>query len=305
MELEKFARQLRLMALLTQNHTMTIDEIGEKLNMNRRSVYRYIDAFKNLGFVVKKVGTKYSLDSSSPFFREITNGIHFTEDEALTINQVLNSVYDNSSQVRHLREKLSVLYDPEVLAKHGVDYKVAQNISTLYKAIREERVVVLKGYNSVSSGKVSNRYVEPYMFLNQNNEVRCYEISTNTNKTFKIARIEGVEIVDLLWSHKSEHLPFYSDMFGFTGDKLIPVSLALGKLATCVMLEEYPDAQYQMTPMNDGRQRLNTHVCSYVGLSRFVLGLYDDIEIIDSPDFSDYMDKRISLVYEKWKSRVD
>lgn len=305
MELEKFARQLRLMALLTQNHTMTIDEIGEKLNMNRRSVYRYIDTFKNLGFVVKKVGTKYSLDSSSPFFREITNGIHFTEDEALTINQVLNSVYDNSSQVRHLREKLSVLYDPEVLAKHGVDYKVAQNISTLYKAIREERVVVLKGYNSVSSGKVSNRYVEPYMFLNQNNEVRCYEISTNTNKTFKIARIEGVEIVDLLWSHKSEHLPFYSDMFGFTGDKLIPVSLALGKLATCVMLEEYPDAQYQMTPMNDGRQRLNTHVCSYVGLSRFVLGLYDDIEIIDSPDFSDYMDKRISLVYEKWKSRVD
>lgn len=305
MELEKFARQLRLMALLTQNHTLTIDEIGEKLNMNRRSVYRYIDAFKNLGFVVKKVGTKYSLDSSSPFFREITNGIHFTEDEALTINQVLNSVYDNSSQVRHLREKLSVLYDPEVLAKHGVDYKVAQNISTLYKAIREERVVVLKGYNSVSSGKVSNRYVEPYMFLNQNNEVRCYEISTNTNKTFKIARIEGVEIVDLLWSHKSEHLPFYSDMFGFTGDKLIPVSLALGKLATCVMLEEYPDAQYQMTPMNDGRQRLNTHVCSYVGLSRFVLGLYDDIEIIDSPDFSDYMDKRISLVYEKWKSRVD
>lgn len=305
MELEKFARQLRLMALLTQNHTMTIDEIGEKLNMNRRSVYRYIEAFKNLGFVVKKVGTKYSLDSSSPFFREITNGIHFTEDEALTINQVLNSVYENSSQVRHLREKLSVLYDPEVLAKHGVDYKVAQNISTLYRAIREERVVVLKGYNSVSSGKVSNRYVEPYMFLNQNNEVRCYEISTNTNKTFKIARIEGVEIVDLLWSHKSEHLPFYSDMFGFTGDKLIPVSLALGKLATCVMLEEYPDAQYQMTPMNDGRQRLNTHVCSYVGLSRFVLGLYDDIEIIDSPDFSDYMDKRISLVYEKWKSRVD
>lgn len=305
MELEKFARQLRLMVLLTQNHTMTIDEIGEKLNMNRRSVYRYIDAFKNLGFVVKKEGTKYSLDSSSPFFREITNGIHFTEDEAMTINHVLNSVYDRSAQVRHLREKLSVLYDPKVLAKHGIDYKVAQNITTLYRAIREERVVVLKGYNSVSSGKVSNRFVEPYMFLNQNNEVRCYEILSNANKTYKIARIEEVEMVDLQWSHKEAHLPFYSDMFGFTGDKLIPVTLALGKLSTCVMLEEYPDAQFQMTPMDDGRQLLATHVCSYIGIARFVLGLYDDIEIIDSPEFLDYMDKRMQLVFEKWKRQVD
>ena len=305
MELEKFARQLRLMAMLTQNRTLTVDEIGEKLNMNRRSVYRYIDAFKNLGFVVKKAGTKYSLDSSSPFFREITNGIHFTEDEALTINQVLNSVYDNSSQVRHLREKLSVLYDTDVLAKHGIDYKVAQNISTLYKAIREERVVVLMGYNSVSSGKVANRYVEPYMFLNQNNEVRCYEISTNTNKTFKVARIEEVKIVDLLWSHKSNHLPFYSDMFGFTGDHQMPVSLALGKLATCVLLEEYPDVQYQLTPLDDGRQRFDTLVCSYIGIGRFVLGLYDDIEILNSPDFSSYMDKRITLVYEKWRGQVE
>ena len=304
MELEKFARQLRLMVLLTQNHKLSIDEIGEELGMNRRSIYRYIDAFKNMGFVVKKVGTKYSLDSSSSFFREITNGIRFSEDEALTINQVLNSVYDNSAQVRHLREKLAALYDPEVLAKHGVDYKVARNINTLFNAIREERVVVLKNYTSVSSDKVSNRYVEPYMFLNQNNEVRCYEISTNTNKTFKIARIESVEMVDLLWSHKAEHLPFFSDMFGFTGEKQMPVSLIMGKLSACLMLEEHPDVLHEMTLLDDGRRRLDTKVCSYVGLGRFVLGLYEDIEIVDSPEFSKYIDDKMSTMVEKWQSAV-
>ena len=304
MELEKFARQLRLMVLLTQNHKLSIDEIGEELGMNRRSIYRYIDAFKNMGFVVKKVGTKYSLDSSSSFFREITNGISFSEDEALTINQVLNSVYDNSAQVRHLREKLDALYDPEVLAKHGVDYKVARNINTLFNAIREERVVVLKNYTSASSDKVSNRYVEPYMFLNQNNEVRCYEISTNTNKTFKVARIESVEMVDLLWSHKAEHLPFFSDMFGFTGEKQMPVSLIMGKLSACLMLEEHPDVLHEMTLLDDGRRRLDTKVCSYVGLGRFVLGLYEDIEIVDSPEFSKYIDDKMSTMVEKWQSAV-
>lgn len=304
MELEKFARQLRLMVLLTQNHKLSINEIGDELGMNRRSIYRYIDAFKNMGFVVKKVGTKYSLDSSSSFFREITNGIRFSEDEALTINQVLNSVYDNSAQVRHLREKLVALYDPEVLAKHGVDNKVARNINTLFNAIREERVVVLKNYTSASSDKVSNRYVEPYMFLNQNNEVRCYEISTNTNKTFKIARIESVEIVDLLWSHKAEHLPFFSDMFGFTGEKQMPVSLIMGKLSACLMLEEHLDVLHEMTLLDDGRRRLDTKVCSYVGIGRFVLGLYEDIEIVDSPEFSKYIDNKMSTMVEKWQSAV-
>ncbi|MBL6467283.1 MAG: HTH domain-containing protein, partial [Prevotellamassilia sp.] len=43
MELEKFARQLRLMVLLTQNYTMTIEEVGQKLCMSRRTIYRYID----------------------------------------------------------------------------------------------------------------------------------------------------------------------------------------------------------------------------------------------------------------------
>lgn len=212
MELEKFARQLRLMVLLTQNYTMTIEEVGQKLCMSRRTIYRYIDAFKNMGFIVKKEGSRYRLDPLSPFFRDIASDIQFSEDEALTISQVLNSVYDNSFQVRALREKLAKLYDTEVLARHGVDNHVAQNIATIFQAIRQERILVLKDYRSGSSNKVSNRIVEPYMFINQNNEVRCFELTTNMNKTFKISRIGSTEMLDLLWSHKSDHAPFFNDL---------------------------------------------------------------------------------------------
>lgn len=81
MELEKFARQLRLMVLLTQNYTMTIEEVGQKLCMSRRTIYRYIDAFKNMGFIVKKEGSRYRLDPLSPFFRDIASDIQFSEDE--------------------------------------------------------------------------------------------------------------------------------------------------------------------------------------------------------------------------------
>lgn len=68
MELEKLGRQLRLMVLLTQNRTLSVEEIGQRLGMSRRSIYRYVDAFKNLGFIIKKEGTKYRIDHTSPFF---------------------------------------------------------------------------------------------------------------------------------------------------------------------------------------------------------------------------------------------
>lgn len=293
MELEKFARQLRLMVMLTQNRVVTVEEISETLGMSRRSIYRYIDLFRSMGFTVIKQGSCYRIDHTSPFFQNLSEKIHFSESEALTISRVLNSVYDNSVEVRHLREKLAYLYDSNVLARHGVDNSLAQNISRIFQAIHEQRVVLFRNYRSASSGKVSNRIVEPYMFINQNNEVRCFELTSKTNKTFKITRIEGIEQLDLLWSHTSEHAPFYNDLFGFTGEEKFSVSLLLDQLATSILLEEYPDSQRDLTLEVDGRHRLNTEVCSYIGIGRFVLGLFDHIEIVDSPEFADYMHKRV------------
>ena len=43
MELHKFERQLRLMMLLTQNRKYTLEELGKRLDMSSRNVYRYID----------------------------------------------------------------------------------------------------------------------------------------------------------------------------------------------------------------------------------------------------------------------
>lgn len=287
------------MLLLTQNRLLSIEEICNRVGMSRRSVYRYIDAFKSMGFVVKKEGTRYRLDHSSPFFSEIVTGIQFTEAEGVALSQILNSVYNNSAEVRALREKLSNLYNPDILSRHGVDSTLAQNISRIFQAIKEERVVLLRDYNSPSSGQVSNRIVEPYLFINENAEVRCYELSTKMNKTFKVSRCADVELLDLLWSHKEEHMPFYSDLFGFTGDTRLPVAILLGQLSTSVLLEEYPDAQRQMSLQPDGRQLLKTEVCSYVGIARFVLGLYDDIEVVDSPEFKEYLLQRVHHILEK------
>ena len=301
MELEKLGRQLKLMLLLTQNVRYSVDDISQKLGMSRRTVYRYIDAFKALGFVVEKSGTKYRLDHSSPFFHELTSEIRFTEDEALTIAQVLNSVYDNSTQIRSLRQKLTRIYTPDILAKHGVSTRFAHNLSTLFQCIREERVCLIRGYDSPSSGKVSDRIVEPYLFLNGNNEVRCYELASKMNKTFKLGRMESVEPLDLLWTNKDEHKPFYTDLFHFSGEERTLVTLLLGKLSTSLLLEEFPSAEEHLTQLPDGRHRLSTEVCSMKGVGRFVMGLADDIEVVHSPALSAYLHECAERAAERFR----
>ena len=299
MELDKFDRQLRLLLMLTQHRNLTVDDVSRQLSMSRRSIYRYIDSYKQMGFIVVKEGPRYHIDPESPFFKQITSYIHFTEDEAMTINQVLNSVYDNSPQVRHLREKLSSLYDYKVLSKHGVDEHIAQNLAALFEAVKTERMVVLRDYASPNSAQTSDRIVEPYLFVSENSEVRCYEIKTGQNKTFKLSRIRKVEPLDLLWSHKSEHAEYFTDLFHFSGEERFPVTLILGQLSMSLLVEEYPGASAMLKKQDDGRFLLKTEVCSYKGIGRFVMGLIDDIEIVDSPDFVEYLRGKVEDLTQK------
>ena len=299
MELDKFDRQLRLLLMLTQHRNLTVDDVSRQLSMSRRSIYRYIDSFKQMGFIVVKEGPRYHIDPESPFFKQITSLIHFTEDEAMTINQVLNSVYDNSPQVRHLREKLSSLYDYKVLSKHGVDEHIAQNLAALFDAVKTERMVVLRDYASPNSAQTSDRIVEPYLFVSENSEVRCYEIKTGQNKTFKLSRIRKVEPLDLLWSHKNEHAEYFTDLFHFSGEERFPVTLILGQLSMSLLVEEYPGASAMLKKQDDGRFLLKTEVCNYKGIGRFVMGLIDDIEIVDSPDFVEYLRGKVEDLTQK------
>ena len=146
MELGIFERQLRLMVLLTQNREYTIEELSEKLDMSRRTLYRYLELFRDIGFRVEKLGNVYRLDKESPFFREITSLIHFTEDEALTLRRTLDVLSDTDMQVRHLRHKLERIYDFGITDAMQADPVLAGNLSALYEAIKLHRQVMIHDY---------------------------------------------------------------------------------------------------------------------------------------------------------------
>ncbi|MBQ7349418.1 MAG: transcriptional regulator [Bacteroides sp.] len=299
MELHKFERQLRLMMMLTQNRNYTLEELGERLDMSTRNVYRYVEAFKMAGFVVRKKGKYYSLDKSSPYFKDITSLVHFTEEEAYILKRAIESVDGNTMLKQDLKRKLYKVYDYDILSEIVVRNGIADNVHFLYEAIKQKKQVYFRQYKSSNSHVVKDRLVEPFAFTANNNEIWCYEPMSGRNKLFKVSRISKVEMTETPWQAEAEHREGYIDVFHNSSDRRLPVTLRLGMAAANLLVEEFPLAEKYMTKEEDGHWIFSVEVCRYEGVGRFVLGLYEDIEIIDSPEFKEFLSEKMKKIAEK------
>lgn len=290
MDQPKLERLLRLMKLMTGNVNYTVDDLAERLGTSYRSIYRYIETFKDAGFVVHKLdGGIYKLGKESRYFKDISQLVHFTDEEAHIVNQLIEGLDDTNSLKQNLRKKLSTVYNCTSMASSIVRGKNASNVNRLLEAMEEQRQVVLVDYASSHAGVTRNRVVEPFGFTTNYVQAWCYEPESGMNKLFKIARIGSVEVLDEAWQHANKHQEGYIDIFRMTGFAEHRVCLKLGMLAHNLLVEEYPLAERDITPTKDGHWMLDTKVCNYVGVGRFVLGLLDDIEIVDSPEFDTYI----------------
>ena len=72
------------------------------------------------------------------------------------------------------------------------------------------------------------------------------------------------------------------------------IRLELGLLAYNLLCEEYPLAERDIRPLGRGRWLLDTEVAGMAGVGRFVVGLLDDIRIVESPELNDYIHRYIA-----------
>ena len=153
---------------------------------------------------------------------------------------------------------------------------------------------MLHGYLSAHGGGVRDRRVEPFAFTTNYVQVWCYDLESHTNKLFKTSRIGSVELSEAAWEHQEAHSEGFIDAFRMHGGARRRVRLELGTLAYNLLCEEYPLAERDVKPLGRGRWSLNTEVAGMAGVGRFVVGLLDDIRIVDSPELTGYIREYIA-----------
>jgi predicted DNA-binding transcriptional regulator YafY len=131
---------------------------------------------------------------------------------------------------------------------------------------------------------------------NNYEQVWCYCLEEQEVKLFRVSRMGAVEILPEPWQHEEAHLAGYIDIFRMHSSEKLPLKLKMGLRSTSLLMEEFPLASKQLIRISDKEWLLETEVCSYEGVGRFVLGLLEDIEIIDSPDFVQYIAAQIKKI---------
>lgn len=291
---DKLGLQLELLLLLTENRQWTVDMLCDRLSINKRNLYYYLDFFKSAEFDVQKRGGYYFISRQSPFVSKLCDVVKFTDAEAVTMKKLLEKADQKDLQVKSIQKKLERFYDFNIIEESTYNKHHAQIAQTLYKAIAMEQSVIIYDYSSPNSNTVSDREVEPFLLFNGSHDLRAFEPSSGINKTFRISRMGNVEILDKEWANKRKHRQMFTDLFNFSGEDPVTVHIRLDQLSYNVLVEEYPRAEHDIVAEEDGKHWMfSPSVCSMLGIGRFVLGLYDHIEVVDSPKLEKYISEKL------------
>lgn len=296
----QFFRAIMLMSRGTYKSTK---ELSEELGIDLRTIYRYIDDLKDSEFfTLEQRGKRYRIGRQSLIWTNATENMFLTDDEALELEKVLDGLESPSDTLNNLKKKIRKNIGKYIAPlKNDSDSVLLHNVATIQRAVNERRMCMLRGYTSLHSNTKTDRLVEPFSFLGSKNDIRCYELSSKMNKTFKISRCDTVELLDVEWQFTSKHKEMQTDIFHFSDEVSTRVRLLLGNLSKTILLEEHPEAFKYLIPHPDGRWMLDAGFCSMKGIGRFYLGLFEDIEIVDSPEFKEYLTDRIKLLTETAK----
>lgn len=291
MDQPKIERLLRLMKMMSGNINYTIDELADKLGTSYRSIYRYIDTFKESGFVVEKLHSNvYKLGKMPRTYVDLKNLIYFSEEEAYIVNSLINSLDSTNMLKTNLKKKLSAVYGSTSIINYVQKKELAEHIELLGQAIREKKRVILKSYESSHSHEVSDRFIEPFEFTTNCIDVWGYDLEKKENRVFKISRIGRVSLLDDSWCNEERHEKSKTDCFRISSFKQSRVKLELSIMAKNLLIEEYPLAEKDIRKEGD-KWILETMVSGMEGVGRFFLGLAHEIKVLESDELKEYTRK--------------
>lgn len=294
MDQPKIERVLRLVMTLAHNHYKTVPELCEEFEISERTFYRYLDTLRSAGLNIQKDNEHgiYKLTSMPDNLVGIQDLVYFSEEEAYLLKAAIESIHETNIIKQNLKKKLYSVYNTKSLVDVVLRKENHDNVHNLLQGIEQQKAVVLCNYSSAHSNSTSDRLVEPIAFTPNFIQVWCYELESSRVKLFKVARIESVRVTERRWANADKHKTGFLDIFRMHSSNVTDIRLKMSVRAANLLMEEYPLAERDMKKISDNRWLLETKVCGFEAVTRFILGLADDIEILENQDLKDYVKMR-------------
>ncbi len=300
MDQPKIERMLRLMQMLSGNINYTLDEMAGKLELSRRSLFRYIDTFKNAGFVVQRLSDgSYKMTTYNKELADLSQLVYFSEEEAIVVSHLIENLDAANALKAGLKQKLAAVYDSTSISDFIEVKDKSEIVESLANAVRGKRQAILKGYASAHSGETKDYIVEPYKFTKGFVDIIAYDTAAGINKVFKISRVGAVKMLEG-WEFEDRHEEKIIDSFRMSGSPVEHVRLRLSLRAKNLLTEEFPVTGTEVY-QNKRNWYWEGDVNSMEGIGRFVIGLSEDVVIEEGSLLKAWLVEKGSFIQKKFK----
>lgn len=280
----KILRVLQLISLLKKEPAKSIRFLSGILESTDRTVYRYLDLVKELGFELKKdQNNKFIIVGNDDF-----ETVSFSNEEASLLRDLVLSTGKESKLKDSLLQKIYLQSELAIQGNQILKANLGKMVTKINTAISENKRVLLKSYHSINTQKISDRVIEPICLTDNYNSICGLEVDTKKNKFYNIERITEVIVLEEPQEFNDLHHIDETDIFGFSklNGEYFKVELSLSLRAYILLKEEYPKIEKHIKKDKSlDVYNLKIEVNNPKPITRFILGLKEDIKILGSESF--------------------
>jgi len=285
----KLLRLFQIIAVLKSGH-WTIKQLADRFDTSERTVYRYLNLLEEVDFLIEKdFDNRYFIITSD----DDPTQAQFTVEETRLIRKLILSGATDNPLKNLLLRKLSLNSEIDSMPRLFVKARLGKFVDQLAGCIKHKTQAVLKNYHSANSNEIRDRLVEAIHFGDNYQTIVALDTEDKICKQFKLDRIGDIIELNQPFQFESQHKKNQSDIFGMTGDSNIWVTLRLTLRAYLLLREEYP-LSIPYTEKVEGNYHFHGPVSNLEGISRFLLGLLDEIKIIGPPLLNDFVMQKIN-----------
>lgn len=280
----KILRVLQLITLLKKQPAKSIRFLAGILESTDRTVYRYLDLVKELGFELQKDhNNKFQIIGEDDY-----PSISFSKEEVSLLRDLVLSIGKENKLKDSLLQKIYLQSELAIQGNHVLKANLGRIIEKINSSIIENKRILLKGYHSINTQVISDRIIEPISLTENYNSVCGFEVETKLNKYYNLERINEVIILDESQEYNEFHTLDELDAFGFSENngKRYKVELRISFRSYVLLKEEYPKIEKHIKKdTNSEKYLLNVEVNNPKPIIRFINGLKDEIEVLGSESF--------------------
>jgi len=286
----KLLRLFQIIAVLRSGH-WTIRQLADRFDTSERTIYRYLNLLEEVDFLIEKdFENRYFIITSD----DDPMQAQFSVEETRLLKKLILAGTNANPLKNLLLKKLSLNSEIDSMPRLFVKARLGKFVDQLAESIKNKNQVILKNYHSANSNEIRDRLVEPIQFGDNYQSIISLDTQDKICKQFKLDRIGEVIEIKKKFQFEELHQKNQADIFGMTGDSNAWITLHLSLRAYLLLREEFPLSIPYIEKTEDGYQ-FHGPVSNFEGVSRFILGLLDEIRIINPKGLKDFVLNKIQL----------